>query len=110
MVVAEYQVRQRWTEADARAALAAWAGTGMSLAEFAHLKGLEAQRLYRWQRRLGGEPVGPQAAPGFIEVCAHGSVTSTGTFEVVLRSGRVLRAAETITPSVLERLVTALER
>jgi transposase-like protein len=112
MVSATCVARRRWTEAEARAALAAWEGSGVSLAEFARHNGLEVQRLARWRRRLAAERGGTraQAAPEFIEVHAEGSGTARGTIEVVLRSGRVLRVAETIAPSVLEQLASALER
>jgi len=88
---------------------------------FAARAGIDEQRLYWWRRRLDGErQAGPVAASGpgkaghraaestpeFLELRAHRSEP----IEIVLRSGRALRVPATIEPSVLERLVAALER
>ena len=44
--------RPRWTEQDARAALAALERSGRPVREFAEEHGLDPQRLYAWRRRL----------------------------------------------------------
>ena len=44
---------RRWRERDARAALDEFAGSEMSLAEFARSKGVSTQRIWYWQKRLG---------------------------------------------------------
>jgi transposase-like protein len=45
--------RPRWTEQDARDALAALHRSGTSVRAFATEHGLDPQRLYSWRRRLG---------------------------------------------------------
>jgi hypothetical protein len=62
-------------------------------------------RLYRWRRRLGAERVGDEG-PEFVELRPRGA----DRVEVVLRSGHVLRVAETIDPKALARIVAALEQ
>ena len=46
--------RPRWTEQEARAALAALERSRKPLSVFAAEHGLDPQRLYSWRRRLGG--------------------------------------------------------
>ena len=72
-------------------------------------EGLDPQRLRRWAHDLEtvAEPE-PAAAlpPKFVEVRPR----AVEPVEVVLRSGRVLRVAESIDTAALVRLVEALER
>jgi hypothetical protein len=42
----------RWTPADARAALARWAASGLTKTAFAEQQGFAPERLRRWERRL----------------------------------------------------------
>jgi transposase-like protein len=96
----------RWTPAQAEAVLSALDNSGLSLRTFAQREGVDEQRLYFWRRRLGRTGrTGP--APTFVEVAP--APRSLGHVEIVLRSGRVLRAAEAIDSLVLRRLVDALE-
>lgn len=102
---AKYLTRRRWTAADARAALAAVEESGLSIHAFAVREGIDSHRLYWWRGRLAGGPVS-DGTPDFIEIRPRGPVP----VEVVLRSGRILRVSESIDPSVLVRLVCALEQ
>lgn len=96
----------RWTPAEAQAVLAALDNSGLSVRTFARREGVDEQRLYFWRRRLGGAERGGGAA-AFVEVTP--APRSLGHVEIVLRSGRVLRAAEAIDGQVLRRIVEALE-
>lgn len=101
--------RRRWTEDDARAALDAFARSGLSLRAFAETSGINVQRLVRWRRKVA--PVRSLARPpkpkpvAFVEVRQR----EADRVEVVLRSGRVLRCAEEICDATLRRLVGVLE-
>ena len=115
---AAYLTRRRWTIIDARDALAAWEASGRSLSEFARRTGLEVKRLYRWRERLAADRSRrirrPEEMPEFVELRPRPQVVEQlprdgQPVEVVLRSGRILRVAETIDPLVLLRLVRALE-
>ncbi len=44
---------ERWTETEARAALAAWEASGEALTTFSRKAGVQAQRLAWWRERLG---------------------------------------------------------
>jgi hypothetical protein len=94
---------------EAVAALAALKSSGLPAAEFARRQGVDPQRLRAWERRLGASgsstALSPAAAPPFIEVAPQGREP----VEVVLRSGVVLRFAETIDPKALRRIAEALE-
>ena len=100
--------RRRWTEDDARAALDAFARSGLSLRAFAEAAGINVQRLVRWRRKAAAwtpaRPSRPKAV-AFVEVRQR----EAHRVEVVLRSGRVLRCAEEISDATLRRLVGVLE-
>ena len=109
--------RRRWKIVEARSVLAALASSGLSLPEFASQKGLEPQRLRRWQRRLAREVRRPARAPRTVSALAPSppavielrpSPRAVEPIEIVLGSGVTLRVAETIDPDGLARLVTAL--
>jgi hypothetical protein len=106
--VASYLTRRRWTEAEARAALAALDASGLRPSAFATREGLDVQRLQSWRRKLGAKPKtrpAPASRPAFVEVRPR----SSEPIEIVLRSGRVLRVPESIDSAVLRRLVDALD-
>jgi hypothetical protein len=44
--------RRYWREADARLVVDAWRQSGLLMAEFAKLHGVQAKRLSRWAQRL----------------------------------------------------------
>ena len=102
-----YSTRRRWTETDARTVLAALDSSGLSVTAFATREGLEPQRLYFWRQRLGGSSA-ESAAPTFVEVQQRH--TAREQVEIVLRSGRVVRVAESIEPAVLRGLIDVLEQ
>jgi transposase-like protein len=100
--------RPRWTEQDARAALAALEQSGQSVRVFAEGHGLDPQRLYVWRRRLGkAEPttfrelIVRPSLPVAAEECG-------ARFELVLPSGVVLRVPSRFDVSALERLLAVL--
>ena len=101
-----WRMRRRWTADDAQAAFGAQASSGLSLASFAAREGLEVHRLYRWSRRLEESEVRPA---GFVEVTAAMAARGEARFDVVLRSGQVVRVPEAFDARELRRLIAALE-
>ena len=96
---------RHWSEGEARAVLAAQGASGLSVTAFAVREGLCPQRMHYWRRRLG-RPVAASPAPAFVEV----RLPAEREFvEVLLRCGRIVRVTEAIDPSILRRLVDALE-
>jgi hypothetical protein len=81
---------QQWTAAEARRVLKAWRASGLSLAAFARKRGLCAERVRWWHKRLAdgrghGEEIvrlvpavvtglPPQSATTAVTVRAHGDV------------------------------------
>lgn len=102
-----YSHSRRWTVDEAQIVLAAQAASGLSVAAFAAREGVDAQRLYFWRRRAGTSTVHGAGTPVFVEV--RGPVQRERV-EIVLRSGRTLRVAESIETANLQRLVDVLER
>jgi transposase-like protein len=103
--VATFKTRRRWTIEDGRAAINAHAASGLSVRAFAIREGLDVQRLLRWRRRLDAEH--ERASPvAFVEVQPR----RVEGVEIVLRSGRILRAAESIDVGVLTRIADALDK
>jgi hypothetical protein len=101
--------RPRWTERDARVALAALDRSGKPVSVFASEHGLDPQRLYGWRRRLGGaEPT------SFREVIVHASpatsvsVSDRAPFEISLASGVVVRVPPSFDATALARLLDVL--
>lgn len=103
--LSSYHTCRRWTEEEAREAIAALDASGLSTAAFAVREGLDPQRLYWWRRRVAT----PRASvPAFVEV--RTSSDDCEQVEVLLRSGRVLRVSAAIDAATLRRLVEALDR
>jgi transposase-like protein len=108
-----YLTHRRWTEEEARRALADMDRSGLGIVAFSIREGLTPQRLGRWRRRLEVE-----AAPAFEEVSLRvtGAVTGGGVavqvererFEIVLPSGHVVRVPESFDASALRRLLSVM--
>lgn len=101
-----YRTRRRWTEKEARAALAALAESRLSTRAFAAREGIDVQRLHSWRRKFEASP-SPEvvAPPAFVEL----RPASPERVEVVLRSGIILRVSESIEGATVRRLVDALD-
>ena len=99
----------RWTEREARDALAALRHSGKPVSVFAAEQGLDPQRLYSWRRRLG------KAEPNtFQEVIVRRSapvamVREDAAFEVALPSGITVRVPASFDAAALERLLEVLQ-
>jgi len=83
-----------WTDDDARTVLAEWRRTKQPLGTFAREKGLVANRLYWWRKRLK-EPVPPFAfVPGVVaseaEIAIVVRVASNVTIEIANASPRMI--------------------
>ena len=97
--------RLRWKHEEARAVVAAYEASGLSVEKFASRAGFKPERVARWSRKL---KVGlPSKAPKFVEL--RPTRVSRGT-RIVLRSGHVLFVAESVDPIALRRVLELLER
>lgn len=101
-----YRTSLRWTEEEARAALAALAASGLTMRAFALREGLDVQRLYAWRRKLEtSAKASKRSPPPFVEIRPG----RPDRVEVVVRTGRILRCAEEISSSALRRFIEVLE-
>jgi transposase-like protein len=100
--------RPRWTEQDARAALAALERSGKPISVFAAEHGLDAQRLYTWRRRLGRAELTTFRELVVRRPSPIAIVDGDGTFEIVLPSGVVVRVSTVFDAAALERLLAVL--
>jgi transposase-like protein len=102
--------RPRWTETDARAALAALRDSGQPVSLFAAAHGLDPQRLYVWRRRFAKT----SAVRPFEEIVVRQSHDSRSTpvaregFTILLSSGHTLRVPTAFDVEDLRRLVDVL--
>jgi transposase-like protein len=109
-----------------RGVLKRWERSGVPLSRFAEREGLAQKTLYRWRRRLGvggdqlrrgrragasvsRERAAAQSSSMFTEVSsALRAASSAVTFEVVLRSGTMVRVPEHFDPGSLRILLQTL--
>jgi transposase-like protein len=98
----------RWTEQEARDALAVLQRSGKPVSVFAAEHGLDPQRLYSWRRRLG-KAERTTFKELIVRPAASISVAATGaSFEIMLRSGVVVRVPQSFDAAALERLLVVL--
>lgn len=93
---------ERWSEADGRAALAAWEASGELLTAFARRSGIQAQRPAWWRDRL--------ASPSSSALVPM-TVVTTGSRPVSIQIGEVRIEAEdvsAVSPAWLAAVVVAL--
>jgi transposase-like protein len=95
---------QHWTEEQARAALDELAQSGLSVAKFAQSKGVSAQRISYWKKRLA-ESV-PMSFVAVVPAIPSRPPTSPG-IEIVL-DGVAVRVREDLDVEHLARIVDAL--
>jgi transposase-like protein len=105
--------RRRWTEQEARVALAALERSGKSVGLFAAEQGVDPQRLYSWRRRLS-DRLGGAERTTFRELIVRPSPrtllgeTDATPFEIVLASGVVVRVPPSFDAAALARLLEVL--
>jgi transposase-like protein len=93
---------QVWGEHEARAALAELVQSGESIAGFARRRGVSAQRIYYWKKRLSEAP-----APAFVAV----PLTSTRVDRIeIVADGVTIRVREDVAPDRLAAILDALTR
>ena len=97
-----------WSEADGRAALAAFEASGLTRAAFRRETGISTQRLKWWRQRLGAtsESIGRiEFVP--VEVAPRTTTGDDATMEIVLAKIRV-RVGPGFEPGALRRLLEVL--
>jgi transposase-like protein len=93
----------RWTEEEARGALAEFAASGESAAGFARRRGISSQRLAYWSKRLAA-----RGTTAFVAV-ALPAARAAAVIEIAA-AGVVVRVREGLDAEHVARLVEAIGR
>jgi transposase len=103
--------KRRWTSADARAVLAAYERSGLTLAAFARRHGLSPHRLYEWHRR-GDARIAPRFFPVKLVGPAIGPSVEVpnGILEIVIAGDRRVRVHGAVDTAILAQVIEVLER
>lgn len=100
----------RWSASDARLILDALTSSGLSIPEFSHEYGVDAQRLYAWRRRLA--TLARNEAPiAFVQLQPpepRAPATAPTRYELLLPGGETLRIEGGVVAADLTILLDAL--
>lgn len=93
-----------WGEGEAREALAELSRSGESIAEFTRRRGISAQRIYYWKKRIAETAA---AIPAFVAV----PLASAGAARIEIAvDGVTIRVREDVEPERLAEIVDILAR
>jgi hypothetical protein len=98
----------QWTEFEARAVIAAWKKSGLSVEQFARARGLVPQRLYWWRKKLETKDASSTSPMALLPV----KVVEPRRGEpvtVLLRSGHMLKLGRDFDEAAFARVVALLE-
>jgi transposase-like protein len=93
---------RQWSEQEARDALAELSESGESISQFAHRRGVSAQRIYYWKKRITHT-----APPAFVAVPL--TTTSAAQIEIVAE-GVTVRVREDLDPARLADILDVVAR
>lgn len=106
-------MRGQWSEHEARGVLAAWRKSGLSMAKFAAERGLVAQRIRWWQKKLEAKASAAEAGSmALLPVSVLAPVVAQKRGEpvaVYLRGGQVIRVGRGFDEDAFRRVVAILE-
>ncbi len=106
-------MRTQWSEHEARAVLAAWRKSGVSIEKFCELRALVPQRLYWWKKKLepaSKVPARAAAAVALLPVQVATPARQRGEpVMVLLRSGHVIKVGRGFDEEAFARAVAILE-
>lgn len=87
---------QQWTEADARAHLAAWVRSGQSGAAYARSVGIVAERLFWWRRRFARRAAEAHVGGDLVPVMVRGVADPSNEAIVVTTASGVRIEVKTV--------------
>ena len=100
----------QWTEVEARGVLSAQAKSGLSIEKFAQERGITAQRIYWWKRKLAAKKQDKAMALLPVKVTRDEGARRGEPVTVLLRSGHMLKVGRDFDELALARVVEILER
>ena len=109
--MAREATRRKWTEAEARAALAEWRRSGETEFAFARQRGFSPQRLRYWRSRLRAPTAQRKstAPPAFVAVAMPATGRTTSKIEIHV-GALLVCVREELDVEHLARIVGALAR
>ena len=107
--MAREATRRKWTEAEARAALAEWRRSGETEFAFARQRGFSPQRLRYWRSRLRVSSTQTAAPPAFVAVAMPATARATSRIEIHV-GALLVCVREELDVDRLARIVGALAR
>ena len=101
--------RRRWSDDEKRSLLSDLSASGLSVSEFARLRGLSRDLLFRWRRGERDRITSTNVATGFVPLAlpAPGGGVDRG-IEIVLASGVRLVVGERSNLALLKRVIAVL--
>lgn len=102
----------KWTEVEARGVLDAWRRSGLPLERFAKERGIVAQRLRWWRKKLNraARALAAGPTPALLPVRLAAEVPRRGEpVTVLLRTGHMLKVSHGFDEDAFARVVALLE-
>jgi len=102
----------KWSEVEARGVLEAWRRSGLPLEKFAKQRGLVAQRLRWWRKKLNRTEGAILLGPTPVVLPLHMPADNPRRGEpvtVLLRTGHMLKVSHGFDESAFARVVALLE-
>ena len=97
----------QWSELEARAVLSAWRASGVSVERFAAARGIVAQRIRWWKKKLeAGEPARKSMA--LLPVVQTSESSRGAPIQVILPSGHIVRVGRGFDEDTFARVMAIL--
>src|SRR5687767_382693 len=99
----------QWSELEARAVLSAWRASGVSIERFAASRGIVAQRIRWWKKKLeSGEPSRKSMALLPVHVVDAAQPSRGAPVQVILPSGHIVRVGRGFDEDTFTRVMAIL--
>ena len=102
-------MRARWSEHEARSAIAAWRKSGQSVENFARERGLVPQRIYFWRKKLEGSETVAAHSLKLLPVDVSSPRARGEPVAVFLRTGHIIKVGRDFDEEAFTRVVALLE-
>ena len=101
----------KWSEVEARGVLEAWRRSGLVLERFAKQRGLVAQRLRWWRKKLNRaeRALAAPLMPALLPIRVTEPVRRGEPVTVLLRTGHMLKVSHAFDEDAFARVVAILE-
>jgi transposase len=109
--------RRRWSREQKRAIVEEIDTTDKPVSEVARRHGIHSSQLFRWRRDLGASPAAASRVATFVpvvvepcrQVLPSAAIRKSGTIEIIIAGGRVVRVGGDVDTAALVGIIEALE-